>query len=75
MLTKDQKKQLYLLMDELPKYLKDGTEADKLSYLADLVRAPEEMQEELYQQIFIDQDWPREYKHPSVFIKRVFDHM
>lgn len=72
MLSKQQKKELLLLMAELPKYVDEDLAQ---SALADLARASEETWEDLYQRIFIRKDWPREYKHPSVFIKRVFDHM
>lgn len=78
MLTKEQKKQLFLLMEDLPKYIDYVPEEQKknemLSYLAELVRADDETQELLYRRIFIEKNYPLEYKHPSVYIKRFFDH-
>jgi hypothetical protein len=71
MLSNDQKKQLFVLMTELPKYV-DEQEAQ--SALADLVRADDSILDNLYHIIFVKKDWPKEYKHPSVYIKRFFDH-
>ena len=71
MLSKEQKRQLFMLMTELPKYV-DEHEAQ--SALADLVRADESILENLYHIIFVKKSWDGEYKHPSVYIKRFFDH-
>lgn len=77
MLTQEQKKKLYLLMEELPKYLQYGTDEskqkEKLSYLAELIHSDDSVQENLYNQIFIEKSYPKDYGHPSVFIKRFFD--
>ena len=71
MLSKEQKRQLFMLMTELPKYV---SEQSAQSALADLVRADESVLENLYHIIFVKDSWDREYKHPSVYIKRFFDH-
>mgnify|MGYP003304512491 CR=1 FL=1 len=71
MLSNDQKKQLFMLMTELPNYV---SEQSAQSALANLVRADDSILENLYHVIFVKKDWPKDYKHPSVYIKRFFDH-